>query len=178
MAKTSTILIDSHYIKNNHLTIWPVLSNQEKQHNINREHLLSLSHKPGTALYFSQSSQPWKQSTTQQKRDVLAKKVTVESGKRIKTQNQASMTPKFSALFTLLACPYNIKWKSDLSITFHVCKWVTTSLHQLFCLQDARVSIADFQSPLHSYDSSQPQFYNFQVKDSLYAFLNKREAIK
>ena len=34
LAKTSTILTDSHFIKNNHLAIWPVLSNQEKQYNI------------------------------------------------------------------------------------------------------------------------------------------------
>lgn len=34
LANTSTVLIDSHFIKNNHLAIWPALSNQEKQYNI------------------------------------------------------------------------------------------------------------------------------------------------
>lgn len=33
LAKTSTILIDSYFVKNNHLAIQPVLSNQEKLYN-------------------------------------------------------------------------------------------------------------------------------------------------
>lgn len=73
LAKTSTILIDSHFIKKNHLAIWPVLSNQEKQYNITDS--IYWGHNICQALYtilyfyYLKSLQSCKQHTTEQQTD-------------------------------------------------------------------------------------------------------------
>lgn len=81
LAKTSIVLIDSHFIKNNHLAIWPVLSNQEKQYNIKDS--IYWARNICQALYFtyiiSNPHNPANKYITEQQRDsdVLVKGHTV-----------------------------------------------------------------------------------------------------
>lgn len=125
-AETSTILNDSHFIKNNHLAIWPVLSNQGKHYNITDSTHYGHNIMPNTALHLHYLRIL---TTLQTKCNKAGKRFrcTCQRSDTSKWWNQNCVTPKSNAppilpvtlvtLDCLTVTLITLEWKSDSLLT-------------------------------------------------------------
>lgn len=120
--KNTNLLIDSHFIKNNHLAIWPMVSNQEKQSNITRR--THWAHSIYQALCFpTLSHNPHKPAKYNSKKEtqMYLLKIIQLINCQIRNQNQDLwlQSPVLSTLHQVIFT--TLDWKSDLSLTRPVC---------------------------------------------------------
>lgn len=182
-GKNTNLLIDSHFIKNNHLAIWPMVNNnKKKKYNITGS--THWAHSIYQALCFlTLSHNPHKLAKYNSKKETqmyLLKIIQLING-RIRNQNQDCMTPKSSAFYTPPGYLHNTRLEIR-PVTYQTCvlELVTTSLSQFSHLQDKRISVADLQRVPSIADILELWFITIStLPNLLYTFLNRTsEAIQ